>query len=181
MTWKRSVAILLRILAVAAAFALLYLALINAFLSTSLFGRVVNAEPDVVDIHYERAWSLLPGRVHARNLSIRGRDPGEEWIVRLDEVEFDIRFVAPAKRLVEFQHVRGGGFRFAPPSSRWPACVSGRSRGPSADRRSPALHPSTAGDAISRQVVGRALRPLERKARGRGRRRNPRGVDRPRW
>ena len=92
--------------------ALLYAVGINVFLATPLFGRVVNAQPDIIDVHYERAWSLIPGRVHARKISVRGRDGDVEWILRLDRVEFGVSFVALARMRFEATHVRGEGVSF---------------------------------------------------------------------
>jgi hypothetical protein len=92
--------------------ALLYVLGINVFLSTPLFGRVVNAKPDIVDVHYERAWSLLPWSIHARKLSVRGRDGDVEWMLRLDEVEFGVSFAALVRMRFEATHVRGQGVSF---------------------------------------------------------------------
>jgi hypothetical protein len=67
----------------------LYLVAMNVFLATPLFGKVINATPDVVDIHYSRAWSLYPTHITAKNLSIRASDSHVEWVLRLDDVTFD--------------------------------------------------------------------------------------------
>src|SRR3984957_6481020 len=47
---------------------LTYLVAMNAFLSTALFEMVVAGNPSTLDIHYDRGWSLRPGRVHANGL-----------------------------------------------------------------------------------------------------------------
>ncbi len=91
---------------------LFYLIGVNVFLSTSLFTRFVDAQPDVVDIHFERAWSIFPQHVHAKKLSIRGRDGNVEWIVKLDEAELDIALVSLLKMRFEGSHVRGKGLSF---------------------------------------------------------------------
>jgi hypothetical protein len=91
---------------------LLYLAAINVFLSTSLFGTVVNAKPDVIDIHFDRAWSLIPGIVHARHISIRGQDGDIEWLLRIDDVRFRVSFVWLAKQRFAARDVRGKGLSF---------------------------------------------------------------------
>jgi hypothetical protein len=89
-----------------------YLVGMNLFLSTPLFGTVVNAQPDIIDIHYARAWSILPGKIHARDLSIRGRDGDVEWILRLDEVDFGVSFLAFTQRRFQANHVHGTGISF---------------------------------------------------------------------
>jgi len=107
-----------------AAVALLYVVVINAFLSTSLFAKVIDAQPATIDVHFRRSWSLVPGHFHVQGLSIRGRDGDVEWILRLDEVEFDVSFNALVHQRFEAFHVygRGASFRLrqrldAPPSS----------------------------------------------------------------
>ncbi|HXN33007.1 MAG TPA: hypothetical protein VN894_14150 [Polyangiaceae bacterium] len=92
--------------------AVLYAVVVNIFLSTSLFAKVVNAQPDTIDIHYERAWSLVPWKIHASKISVRGRDGNVEWILRLDEVEFGVSFAALAKMRFEGTRVRGKGASF---------------------------------------------------------------------
>ncbi len=95
-----------------AALALFYLAGINVFLSTGLFESVVDGDPRAIDIHYERGWSFLPGRIHAENLSIRGRDGNVEWILRIDAVEFDVSLFALARQRFEVSRVHGRGISF---------------------------------------------------------------------
>ena len=60
----------------------------NVFLSTSLFGKALNADPDTIFITYTRGWSLWPGRVHARDLVIRSSDSGVQFILRIDSCHF---------------------------------------------------------------------------------------------
>src|SRR5579884_3649196 len=91
---ERSRQLARRVLSIAAVACLtvvaLYVVAANAFLWTGLFERVVDADPDTLDVHYERGWSLLPGHVHAKKLSIRGRDSNVEWMLRIDSVEFRV-------------------------------------------------------------------------------------------
>ncbi len=91
---------------------LLYLVAINFFLSTSLFEKVVDGDPATIDIHFARAWSLLPGSIHAERLSIRGRDSHVEWILRLDRVDFRVSFVGFARKHFHVQSARGSGIAF---------------------------------------------------------------------
>jgi hypothetical protein len=95
-----------------AALAVLYVVGTNIFLSTSLFGKVIDAEPDTIDIHYRSGWSVVPGRIHAKDLSIRGRDSHVDWILRLEDAEFDISFVALANKRFDVSRVRGTGISF---------------------------------------------------------------------
>jgi hypothetical protein len=89
--------------------AALYLVGVNVFLATPLFERVVDATPEALDVHYDRAWSLWPGHVHARKLSIRATDSNIEWILELDDVSFRLSLVGLTKKLFEASHLRGRG------------------------------------------------------------------------
>jgi hypothetical protein len=111
--WLRHLFLVLKLCfaGVAAAY-VLYLVGINLFLSTPLFERAVDARPDTLDVHFDRGWSLRPGRVHARGLSIRGRDGSVEWMLHIGEVRFDIAFRALAHRRFQVTHVRGSGGSF---------------------------------------------------------------------
>jgi hypothetical protein len=100
------------VVATALAVEALYVVAMNVFLSSSLFDKVVNATPDAVDIHYRRGWSLYPGRIHAEALSIRGTDSHVEWILRLDEVDFDCDLLALAHQRFHVTRARGSGVTF---------------------------------------------------------------------
>jgi hypothetical protein len=91
----------------------LYVLAVNVFLSTTLFEKVVDATPESVDIHFTRGWSIVPTRVHARRLSIRGTDSHIEWILKLDEVEFECSLLALLRKefRVTMAHGRGITFR----------------------------------------------------------------------
>ena len=91
---------------------LLYLVAINLFLSTSLFEKVLDGDPTTIDIHFARAWSLLPGSIHAERLSIRGRDRHVEWILRLDRVDFRVSFLGLAHKKFHVLSARGSGIAF---------------------------------------------------------------------
>lgn len=88
-----------------------YVVTLNVFLATSLFDLVVNRDPVTLDVHYTRGWTLFPGTIHARNLSIRASDSNVEWILRLDEVEFDVSFLGLARRRFDVTRARGRGIR----------------------------------------------------------------------
>jgi hypothetical protein len=104
--------------------AVAYVLAINVFLSTSLFGRVINAKPQTIDVHYARAWSVVPWRIHAHHLSIRGRDGNVEWILHIEDVRFAVSWSGLARMRFAASHVRGRGVEFrlrqrldAPPTS----------------------------------------------------------------
>lgn len=84
----------------------------NVFLSTSLFERVVNQDPRAVEIHFARAWSWWPGQAHAEKLSIRGTDSNIEWVLTLDDVDFDVSLPLLTKRHFHITRARGSGIAF---------------------------------------------------------------------
>jgi hypothetical protein len=90
----------------------LYVAGINFAFATPLFGKIVNGSPLSLDVHYARGWSIWPGRIHAKNLSIRGRDSNVEWLLRIAEVEFDVSLTGLLRSRFEVSRVRGTGVAF---------------------------------------------------------------------
>ena len=91
----------------------LYVVAINVFLSTSLFERTINGDPETLLITFERGWSVVPGRVHARNLSIRSSDSHVQWILRIEKVAFRVSFYDLAlKKKFHASDVDGSGVTF---------------------------------------------------------------------
>ena len=100
----------IRVLAVSLAAAeALYLVLMNTFLSTPLFGLVVNGAPNIVFVRYARGWSFFPTRVTARDLSIRAADSNVEWVLTLDEVTFDCSLLELLRMRFQVTRARGSG------------------------------------------------------------------------
>ncbi|WP_394845912.1 hypothetical protein LZC95_00430 [Pendulispora brunnea] len=99
-------------LTLAASLWVLYAVAMNVFLSTSLFDKVINQDPESIDIHYRRGWSFWPGHIHARDLSIRGKDSNVEWILRLDRVEFGVSFWGLTKQRFDVSYAHGRGISF---------------------------------------------------------------------
>jgi len=87
----------------------LYVVGINAFLSTSLFDRAINQDAEMLDVHYRRGWSVFPGTIHAKELSIRSSDSNVEWLLTIDEVEFDISFLGFLQRRFDVGRAHGRG------------------------------------------------------------------------
>jgi hypothetical protein len=102
----------------------LYVIGMNLFLSTGLFDMVVNNDPKVIDIHFDRGWSLRPGRIHATNLSVRDRDGSYEWVLHIRQVQFDVSFLALAKRRFRAWNIHGVGGSFRMRSRLGPSDVT---------------------------------------------------------
>lgn len=91
----------------------LYVAAINVFLSTSLFEKVLDQDPETLFISYERGWSLWPGRIQARHLTIRSSDSHVQWVLRIDRCVFDISFFdLAARKKFHLTRVDGSGVTF---------------------------------------------------------------------
>ena len=91
---------------------LFYLVAANVFLSTSLFDRFANAKPETIAIHFERAWSLFPGHIHAKKIWVRGRDSNVEWILRFDEVDCQVSLLGFTERRFRASSVHAKGTQF---------------------------------------------------------------------
>lgn len=108
---------------------LVFLVAMNVFLSTALFGKALNADPDTIFITFERGWSLWPGRVHARKLVIRSSDSGVQFILRIDRCDFTFSPLDLAlEKTFHVTRVTGSGITFharqrAPAPSLTPAVL----------------------------------------------------------
>jgi hypothetical protein len=91
---------------------LAYLVGINLFLSTALFDMAIDGDPATLDVHFARGWSLRPGRIHAKDLSIRSRDGSVEWMLRIHDVVFDLSFRALVHQRFQVKDVHGIGGSF---------------------------------------------------------------------
>ncbi|HSO38652.1 MAG TPA: hypothetical protein VLT33_39250, partial [Labilithrix sp.] len=92
---------------------LVFLVAMNVFLSTSLFGRALNGDPDTIFITFERGWSLWPGRVHARNLLIRSSDRGVQFVLRIERCDFTFAPLDLAReKTFHVTRVAGSGITF---------------------------------------------------------------------
>lgn len=90
----------------------LYVIAINVFLSTPLFEKVVDFDPEMLDVRFQRAWSIIPGRIHGERVQIRSSDSNVQWVVRIDEVDFSIALTSLARRQFHIEKARGTGVTF---------------------------------------------------------------------
>jgi hypothetical protein len=99
-------------LVVLAAVAILFLVAMNVFLKTRLFRNLVSFDPEALVIDYDSASSFFPGRVHGKNVSIRGKDHQVEWKLTLEEVDFTFAPTELFHRRFHATRVRGSGVVF---------------------------------------------------------------------
>ena len=87
----------------------LYLVAMNVFIRTRIFRDLIGADPTSILVDYRSAYSVLPGRIHADDLRIRGRDSNVEWILSLDRCEFRVSFRDLLIRRFHATDVHGDG------------------------------------------------------------------------
>src|SRR5579872_3351477 len=67
---------------------LAYAVAMNVFLRTRSFRNVLNGAQHDIVVEYDRAYSILPGRIHVEGLSIRGADYNVEWVLSIRRCDF---------------------------------------------------------------------------------------------
>jgi hypothetical protein len=113
--WRRSLFHKLLIVLGAAllVFELIYVVAANALLWTGTIVKAANSSTD--DIHLEirgPCWTMLPGRVHGRDVSFRFQDRNVQFYLTLDEVVLDIRLWQLPGKTFHVTRARGEGARF---------------------------------------------------------------------
>lgn len=78
------------------------------------FGGVQKAlsSTDDVRVTFDRAWTLWPGTVHARDLRLLFHDHNLEWSLDVAKLEVDIAFLPFAQKTLHATRVRGEGAVF---------------------------------------------------------------------
>jgi hypothetical protein len=87
----------------------LYLVAVNVFVGTRLLRNLTSYDPGALRVEYDRAYSILPGRIHVEGLRIRGRDSNVEWLLTIDRCDFGVVFRDLLQRRFHATHVRGDG------------------------------------------------------------------------
>ena len=106
---------MLRVAAIAlVALELVYLLVANLALSTGLVRNAISAYPESMLLTHGRAYTVLPGRVHVSDLSMRVQDRNIQFLLTVGHVRVDVDLVALLRRRFDGNHVRceGVSFRF---------------------------------------------------------------------
>ncbi len=90
----------------------LYLVALNIFLSSSLFEKVIDQDPETILITYERGWTVWPGTIHARRLSVRSSDSQVQFMLRVETCEFDVSLVDLVRKQFHVTRVVAAGVTF---------------------------------------------------------------------
>lgn len=88
---------------------ILYVAVANLVLATHLVDKIVNASTDDVEMHVGSGWTLLPGYLHARDVSIRINDTDLQVLVSVEEATAHVSLLSliDKKLLVHSAHASG--------------------------------------------------------------------------
>jgi hypothetical protein len=89
-----------------------YMVILNVFLGTSLLRRITNSAGRVFHLDYERAYALVPWRVHAKGIRIRAADSHIEWSLAIDDATFGIHLLRLVHREFRATDVDGDGIAF---------------------------------------------------------------------
>lgn len=107
--WKKRAGI--AILALAASYAF-YLVAFNVAFATGLFTGLVNRAS--TDFHMEMAgaWTIVPGRVHVKDCTLRVEDGDMQFYMMLPDSTVDLNPLALFQRRVHFRHARVRDVRY---------------------------------------------------------------------
>lgn len=90
---------------------LLYLLAANLWIATAAHD-LANRQPDKFQADWSSAYSVWPGRVHFRNLELRGRNRKQLWSASLASGQADLIWAELFAREVRLEDLHGEGFRF---------------------------------------------------------------------
>lgn len=88
-----------------------YLLPANLFLNTPLGSWALNRRPQMLQVTWDRAWSLYPGDITVHGLKLRGATPTVRWSVDLDRAEGWIDLTALLGRQFLVTRLEGEGGR----------------------------------------------------------------------
>ena len=93
---------------------LAYLLAGNLALFTGLVRKTLSEDPDAMLVTYRRAYTVLPGRVHVSDFSMRMQDQNIQFHLTIAHVRLDIHPFALLRKTFHGDHVRceGVSFRF---------------------------------------------------------------------
>jgi hypothetical protein len=111
-------------------FELAYVLAANLALTTNAIARAVGEPGGSADLHYEGAWSLVPGQVGFRRARFVSQDSSVQWQVEVERGSLWVGLGDLMRRQISLRHVRGEGvsFRFrhrvSPEGARRPAVAA---------------------------------------------------------
>jgi hypothetical protein len=101
-----------RILSIGVLLFVAYLLVANGFLRTRILRDGLSKDPEVMLVDYDTAYSIVPGRLHVEELTIRARESSVEWIVRLDRADVHLSLFDLLRRRFHATSIRADGLSF---------------------------------------------------------------------
>ncbi len=101
-----------RVVLAALALEISYLIGANVFLNTGIAPRLINRQPEKLWIHWQRAWTLVPGIVQVRDLRLRGQDRRLQWYVELDAARTRLSLAALAAKRFRAHAIEARGLTY---------------------------------------------------------------------
>jgi hypothetical protein len=106
---RRALRVAAAVLAVLAGAEGLYLVAGNLLLSTPFLPALLNRRPEKRLVSWRRAWTVVPGRIHASDLALRVQNRPAQWLLAFDRAVLDVDLPALATRRFHLVALRGDG------------------------------------------------------------------------
>jgi hypothetical protein len=87
-----------------------YALLVNIALSSKLLANLVSNYPEEVQMDYDSAYSLWPGKLHVEGFRMSGQDTVLQWSVLVDEADADIKLTELFRKKFHATKVRAKGY-----------------------------------------------------------------------
>jgi hypothetical protein len=84
----------------------------NVALRTHLFRDALRSVQHDVNVDYASAYSIVPGRIHVKGLTIRGEDGSVQWILTIARCGFNVSFPPLFHRHFLARHIDADGLTF---------------------------------------------------------------------
>jgi hypothetical protein len=103
----------LRIVAlVVVALELGYVLVANVVLKTGLIERFVNDEPQDLQVSFEKAWTIFPGRLHVQNFALRLQDENVQVWLRIPQARLRVKLGELLVRRFHVSDLKAEGLSF---------------------------------------------------------------------
>lgn len=105
---RRALSMFLRLAVALVLLGVVALVGVNLFLNLGL-ERMINQRPERVQVTWGQAVMVVPGRVHVRDLQIRGQGRADQWLITAAGASGRIQLSALAEQTFHAEHLRGHG------------------------------------------------------------------------
>jgi len=89
-----------------------YLLGANLVLKTGLIERFVNDEPEDLQVSFEKAWTIFPGRLHVQNFALRLQDENVQVWLRIPEARLRVSLHELLMRRFHVDDLKADGLSF---------------------------------------------------------------------